>query len=312
MNRGLGKGLQSLIPDRGAKSSSLSKIPKSKSKAFDWMGERKESIFNIEVDKIKPNPNQPRRELSDMGLKELSDSIKEHGVLQPLIVTKVEKTSERGRKVGYELVAGERRWRAAKMAGLPHVPVIIRGRSEEKERLEIALVENIQRENLSPYETALAFKHLQDEFGLSHIQIAQKVGKSRPTVSNFIRLLQLPEAAQQALAKGTIKESAARAILMVRPEMRENFCREVLAKKLGGPAAEIRARQLLEERKESPASGRPVGPKGKIFKDLETEIKQMTGCAVSISQRGGMGYVRIQFANQDELERITEHLKKME
>ncbi len=308
MQRGLGKGLQSLIPSKNEKQVKLSK---GKAKSFDWMGDRRESIFNIEVDKIKPNPNQPRREFSDMGLKELADSIKEHGVLQPLIVSKLEKTSDRGRQVEYELVAGERRWRAAKKAGLPHVPVIIRGQSEEKERLEIALIENIQRENLTPYETALAFKHMQDEFGLTHSQIAKKIGKARPTVSNMVRLLQLPEPAQQALAAGKMNEGTARTLLMVPAEKRADFFNEIKTKKLGIRQAENRAQEINESQKDKQPKPYGKGPKNPRFKELEAELKEKIGTPVSITNRGGLGSMRIQFANHDELERLADHLKKI-
>ncbi len=286
---------------------------KAKAKVFDWMGDRKESIFNVEVDKIKPNPNQPRREMSGIGLKELANSIKEYGVLQPLIVTKVEKTSDRGRQVEYELVAGERRWRAAKMAGLPHVPVIIRGKSEEREKLEVALIENIQRENLTAYETALAFKHMQDEFGLTHGEIGRKIGKARSTVSNMVRLLGLPEQAQRALAEGKLNEGVARTLLMVSAEAQEPFFNEIMRKKLNSRQAEARAKELVEGDKERMDKYyHRSGPKNAYFKKTEIELKQAIGAPVSITQRGGLGNLKIQFANQEELERLAEHLKKIE
>ena len=169
MTKTLGRGLQSLIPKKQSKISNL--IKNEGSEVNLGLSSKKDSIFNIEVNKIKPNPNQPRKELSQESLKELAESIKEHGVLQPLIVTKIEKSTNRGHDVEYELIAGERRWRASKMAGLPHVPVIIRGKAIADRNLEIALVENIQRENLNPIDSALAFKRLQDEFKLRHKDI---------------------------------------------------------------------------------------------------------------------------------------------
>src|SRR5512140_2396006 len=185
---GLGKGLDALIPS-------------GPSPAGDG------GALYVPVDQITPNPRQPRSGFSQESLQELADSIKEHGVLQPLIVTQDEPGSAQ-----YILVAGERRWRAAQLAGLQMVPVLLRQVTEQM-RLELALIENVQREDLTPLETAEAFQNLSQEFGLSHAEIAQRVGKSRTAVTNTIRLLKLPEAVRASLAQGQITEGHARALL---------------------------------------------------------------------------------------------------
>jgi ParB family chromosome partitioning protein len=185
--RGLGKGLDALIPG-------------------GFQTEPGGNSQFIPVDQISPNPSQPRMEMDDVGLEELANSIREHGIIQPLILTKDDGGDH------YTLIAGERRLRAAKLVGLESVPAIVRQASDQ-ERLELALIENIQRENLSPLESAHAYLKLQEEFGLTQDLVAERVGKSRVAVTNTIRLLKLPGEAQKALNEGKITEGHARAIL---------------------------------------------------------------------------------------------------
>src|SRR3989344_2660410 len=174
---GLGKGLNSLIPNEKHITPEL----------------KKDSVFYVEINKVRPNPEQPRHDFDDEGLKELSKSIRKYGILQPLLVSKVEEESNRGVNVYYQLIAGERRLRGAKLAGLPHVPVIIRDDLEEpRTNLEVALIENLQRTDLNPLEEAEAYDRLAKEFGLTQKEIAEKVAKSREVVANAIRLLVLP------------------------------------------------------------------------------------------------------------------------
>lgn len=196
---GLGKGLGSLIPE---------------GKAAMQPTASKENVFYVEVSKIEANPDQPRQDFDGDALKELSVSIRKYGVLQPLLVSKVETSSARGMDVTYRLIAGERRLRASRMAGLPHVPVIIRDDFvHDRDRLEVALIENIQREDLNPLEQAEAYQRLAKDFGLTHQEIATKVGKARESISNTIRLMALPQEIKVALRGGKIPFSAGRALL---------------------------------------------------------------------------------------------------
>lgn len=184
----------------------------------DKVGDKKlfkEAIFHVELSKIKPNPHQPRRDFDEESLKELAVSIREFGILQPLVVSKIEKETEFGSDVEYQLIAGERRWRAAKLLGLERVPVIIKNIVKDAERLEMAIVENLQRSDLNPIETARAYAKLQDVFGLTQREVASRLGKSRETVANSLRLLNLPKEIQDALAQGKINESQARLLLTI-------------------------------------------------------------------------------------------------
>jgi len=302
MTKTLGRGLQSLIPKKQSKIASLMK---NQDKSVDFGAPKKDSIFNIEVNKIKPNPFQPRKIMSKESLKELADSIKEHGVLQPLIVTKIERPTDRGQDVEYELVAGERRWRASKMVGLPHVPVIIRGRSIANKKLEIALVENIQRENLNAMDAALAFKQLQDDFGLRHRDIAEKVGKKRTTITNALRLFNLPKEAQRAISDNRISEGHGRAILLAKPSAQIAIFRDILRNNLNVRQAEEKARKVA-----LPNKPRSSGPKNIFFKKIEKDLTNTLGRRVSILKRGDINYINIQFIDQDELKKFSKYLLK--
>ncbi|MEK9184103.1 MAG: ParB/RepB/Spo0J family partition protein, partial [Patescibacteria group bacterium] len=198
------------------------------------------NVFLIEVDKIKPNPHQPRTEFNEEQLRDLAESIRQYGVLQPLVVTRNEKENPSGVVVEYELIAGERRLRASKIAGLSQVPVVIRHESDEKAKLEIAIIENLQREDLNALDRAKAFKRLTEEFKLKHHEIAARIGKSREYVSNTLRLLGLPEEVQQGLAKGEIGEGHCRAILMLDGRLEEQIqlYHEVIGKKMNVRQAE--------------------------------------------------------------------------
>ncbi|MFH1460921.1 MAG: ParB/RepB/Spo0J family partition protein [Patescibacteria group bacterium] len=304
MTQSLGKGLQSLIPKKESK---ITGLIKDLDKSNNWLKTKKEkeSIFNVETDKIVPNPNQPRKELSEESLKELASSIREHGILQPLLVTKIEKATERGQQVGYELVAGERRWRAAQMVGLPHVPVIIRD-SAADEKLELALVENIQRENLNAMELARAYKQLQGDFGLRHLDIGQKVGKSRTAITNTMRLLTLPPQVQQAMFNGQISEGHGRALLMARPQAQMPIFRTIIRNGLNVRQTEDRARKEA-----LPDKPKGVGPKNPFFKKIEKDLRESLGRRVSILKRGDSNYINIEFANQKELDKIVSQLMKI-
>ncbi len=305
MKEALGRGLQSLIPKKQEKAPKISSAVKKQPLKNNWRKSQKESIFNVEIDKIRPNPHQPRRDTNPDSLRELAVSIREHGILQPLLVTKIEKTSERGRQVEYELVAGERRWRAAKIAKLPHVPVIIKD-SAAQEKLELALVENIQRENLNPIEAALAFRQLQDEFKLKHHEIAQKVGKKRTTITNALRLLTLPTEAQEALASRKINDGHGRALLLAKPQARKALLREIINNKLSVRNAEDKARKFVKTDKPY-----ATGPKNSLFKQIEEDLRQVIGRRVSITKRKEVGSLIIEFVDQEELDKLTKHLMNL-
>lgn len=299
----LGRGLESLF---GQAQPAKNKSKKLKDRE-DKLKNKQESVFSVEIDKISPNPHQPRRSFSEKSLQELSDSIREHGILQPLIVTKVEKPTERGHDVGYELISGERRLRAAKLAGMPRAPVIIRD-SSEHQKVEMALVENLQRENLNPVDLALGFKQLQIDFGLTHKEIGNKVGKNRVTITNAIRLLALPKQIQESLSSGEISEGHARAILLAKPEARMRLFKDIIKNKLDVRQAEQRAKKLAE--KENPFA-RGKGPKNPFFKKLEKDLEQVIGRKISITQRKDLGHLKIEFNNKKDLSELVKNLKKI-
>src|SRR3989338_88880 len=194
------------------------------------------AVFWGEVEKVRPNPYQPRRDFDEAKLSELADSIRMYGVLQQLVVTRREITRDDGSLfTEYELISGERRLRASKLAGISQVPVLIRhGEENEREKLELAIIENLQREDLNPVDRARAFQRLSEEFGFKHTEIAKKVGKSREYVSNSLRLLALPEDMRKAISAGQITEGHARPILMLkdRPEEQSTLFKEIIYKKL--------------------------------------------------------------------------------
>ena len=263
------------------------------------------SIFWIEVEKIKPNPYQPRREFDQAALKDLADSIRMYGLLQPLVVTRREIIKpDGGLAVEYELISGERRLRASKIAGLPQIPAIIRaGEEDARVKLELAIIENLQREDLNSVDRAYAFQRLADEFGFKHVQIAEKMGKSREYVTNTIRLLTLPKHMITALSEGKISEGHTRPLLMLttRPEEQETLFREITAKKLNVREAEAIARGIATER---------VRKKEKL-NDPEIDLmvarlNESLGTRVFIEKREKGGKVVIDFFNQEDLHNILD------
>ena len=263
-----------------------------------------DSIFWIEVDKIKPNPFQPRRDFDEAQLKSLSDSIRQYGVLQALVVTRKEvEKADGGLGVEYELVAGERRLRAAKLAGLGQVPVLIRnGEDTDLMKLELAIIENIQREDLSPVDRARAFERLSKEFGFKHADIGKKVGKSREYVSNTLRILMLPEFILNALSEGKISEGHTRPLMMLidRPQEQETLFKEIIFKKLNVREAEGIARNIAVER------ARKVIDQELI--DIEDQFKERLGTRVRIDKREDGGRVVIDFFNKDDLRALLERI----
>lgn len=287
-NTGLGRGLGSLIPDKDAQSIPVRQTGASTSPTD------KNNILNIPLEEIALNPLQPRQQFSDDGLDELVDSIKEYGVIQPLIVTR-----EGGK---YELIAGERRLRAAKQAGLKEVPAILRDAGEQ-EKLEVALIENIQRENLNAIDLAHGYKRLIDEFNLSQEEVAKRVGKSRPTVTNVLRMLQLPEEVQLALIGGKITEGHAKYILGLPTEEKQMILfRKILNNKL----------TITDTNKEVRRMGGTKAARIKINysdKDKEFALREFFGTRVEIKRKGKGGQIIIDFFTDEELGEIVDKVK---
>jgi len=286
----LGKGLQSLIPPTKSKK-------KSRSQTSSGPAENsKDKIWHIPISELVPNSEQPRKTFGHDEMEGLVMSIKEHGILQPLTVTEKEDG-------GYELIAGERRLRASQIAGLSTVPALVRSATQQN-KLELALIENIQRENLNPIEEAFSYKRLHEEFSLSHDEIAQKVGKSRPVVSNAIRLLDLPEEIQKALIDGKINVGKARALVSLKSTKDQlSMFKSMIGK--GMTSAEVE-REVYHNQ---PASSR----KGSTRRDPNIRAQEMLledrlGTKVEITQKGAKGRITIHYHSSDELKRLIEEL----
>ena len=280
--RGLGKGLDALIPVEAAV-------------------EPTSGAQQIPIDLIKPNPSQPRMEMDDEKLAELSSSIREHGIIQPLILTKDSDQED------YILIAGERRLRAAKLAGLESVPAIVRKVSDQ-ERLELALIENIQRENLTPLESAEAYQQLNDEFGLSHDQIAEQVGKSRTAVTNTIRLLKLPEAIRRAISSAKISEGHGRALLSLNSEKAQLAAFQTIV------SHELNVRQT-EELVRKLAGEKPVVEQSKPSKDpevkeIENNLRSILGTKVTLNHGKKGGTLVIHYYSDEELETLIQRFNQ--
>ena len=268
-----------------------------------------DAIFWIEVEKISPNPYQPRREFDPVALKTLADSIRMYGVLQPLVVTRKEVFHEgSGMSVEYELISGERRLRASKLAGLAQVPALIRNGEEDAQvKLEMAIIENLQREDLNPVDRARSFERLAKEFGLKQAQIADKVGKSREYVSNSMRILSLPDEMITALEEGKISEGHTRPLLMLidRPDEQVVLFKEILTKKLTVREAESLSRRVATEK---------IRNKDKYLDpqiiELEKSFTESLGTRVRIEKGKDGGTVKIDFFSPDDLRALLEKLNK--
>lgn len=268
-----------------------------------------DSIFWIEVDRIKANPFQPRTEFNEDRLRDLADSIRQYGVLQPLVVTRKEvEREDGGLSTEYELIAGERRWRASMIAGLSQVPALIRtGDETDKLKLEIAIIENLQREDLNPVDRAAAFSKLSNEFGMKHIDIGKRVGKSREYVSNSIRIMGLPQEMLDAVVARRITEGHTKPILMLvdYPEEQVTLFKEILLKHLTVREAESIARRIAFDRVRK--KERMVDP-GII--DIEQRLTEKYGTRVKVEKRDDNGgRVTIDFFSGDDLKKILEMLE---
>lgn len=299
---GLGKGLDSLIPAASGKSKEHSekKSPEEKVKVVEKVVEKiveKPADVLIKISSIEPNREQPRKAFDEDSMLELADSIKQFGVLQPILVQKKENY--------YEIIAGERRWRAAKLAGLKEVPVIIRDFTEQ-ESVEISLIENIQRENLNPIEEAKAFKRLLDEFHLRQDEVAEKVSKSRTAVTNSMRLLKLDDRVQQMVIDEMITTGHARALLgFTRGEMQYTVAQRVFDEKLSVRETEKLVKEMLNPKKKKEKI--VDAAEQAVYSSLEEKMKGIVGSKVSINRKGkNKGKIEIEYYSQDELERIIE------
>lgn len=287
---GLGKGLDSLIPEP---KKTKSAVPKQTSQDKE---EIKDGEFIVSINKVEPNREQPRKAFEEDALYELSDSIKQFGVLQPLLVQK--------KKDYYEIIAGERRWRAAKMAGIKEIPVIVKEYSDQ-EILEIALIENIQRENLNPIEEAMAFKQLLTVYNLKQDEIAERVSKSRTAVTNSMRLLKLSEKVQQMVIDDMISTGHARALLAIdNEEQQYALAIRIFDEKLSVREIEKIIKELKNPKKKVE---KKIIENSFIYQDLEEKMKAVIGTKVSINHKGkGKGKIEIEYYSDEELERIYE------
>src|SRR3989344_432825 len=284
---GLGRGLQSLIPNKPTKL-----IPK----------EKTDNIFYIQTAKVRPNPNQPRQDFDPSALKELADSIKKYGVLQPLLVSKIELESPLGLDVSYELIAGERRLRAAKLAGLPEVPVIIKDNIDEgKMKLEVALIENLQREDLNPIEEAEAFASLASEFKLTQKEIADRVGKSRESVANGMRLLGLAPNIKEGLRARKISKTHARALLAFEDDSkRQEVFKQILAGSFAARDVEHSARDHKVNKNN--LAQQAINTR---FVDLQNNLAKNLSAPVLIRSGAAGGRIEIRFATLEDLNKIV-------
>lgn len=289
--KGLGKGLDSLIPENKS-----AKVSSSESKKTEETAELKSGQQMMKINMVEPNRDQPRRNFEEDALLELADSIKQYGVLQPLIVRK--------RNDYYEIIAGERRWRAAKMAGVKEVPVIIKEYNEQ-EILEIALIENIQRENLNPIEEAMAFKKLLEEFNLKQDEVAERVSKSRTAVTNSMRLLKLDQRVQQMIIDDMISTGHARALLAIDdPEQQYVLANKIFDEKLSVRETEKLIKEIKNPKKQKE---KKIIENAFIYEDIEDKMKQVLGTKVHVASKGkGKGKIEIEYYSDKELERMFE------
>ena len=305
---GLGKGLDSLIPDKNVKPEAEAKVsvekslknknPKTEKTDSENTHENPTGELMLNINEVEPNRGQPRKEFDEDALLELADSVRQYGILQPLIVQK--------NKGYYEIIAGERRWRAAKLAGLKEVPVIIKEYTSQQV-VEISLIENIQRENLNPIEEAMAFKRLLDEFNLKQDEVAERVSKSRTAVTNSMRLLKLDDKVQQMIIDDMISTGHARALLAIdNKEQQYSIATKIFDEKLSVRETEKLVKSLKNPKKKV--------EKEKIehvfaYNDLIDKMKNVMGTKVNINAKAnGKGKIEIEYYSEEELERIYDQI----
>ena len=300
---GLGRGLDALFPEKTVQSKpkTVKTVKEEKKVAVDTKKSSQQETSNgermMKISMIEPNREQPRKKFDEDALQQLSESIKQYGILQPLLVS--------DKKDYYEIVAGERRWRAAKMAGLKEVPVVVKEFSTQ-EIVEISLIENIQREDLNPVEEAMAYKRLIDEFHLKQDEIAERVSKSRTAVTNSMRLLKLDSRVQQMMVDEMISAGHARAILAISdPEQQYNAAMKVFDEKLSVRETEKLVKSILTPTKKKPVVSNPT--EDAIYESLEEKMKGITGTRVFIHRKkNNKGKIEIEYYSRDDLDRIID------
>ena len=299
-SRGLGRGLDALIP--GGNISVTPTASKTNKTGQESTGQA-ETV--VKITKVEPNREQPRKNFDEDALQELADSIKQFGLLQPILV------QDRGDY--YEIIAGERRWRAAKLAGLKEVPVIIKNYSNQ-EIVEISLIENIQREDLNPIEEALAYKRLLNEFNLKQDEVAERVSKSRTAVTNSMRLLKLCDGVQQMIIDDMISTGHARALIPIEdPEQQLQLAQKIFDEKLSVRDVEKLVKSILKPKKEKQEDDKSKSIQY-IYQDIEERLRDKMSRKVSITSKGknGSGKIEIEFYSNDDLERLIEFLSSMQ
>jgi len=285
--KALGRGLGALIPSRPVEPAAAAPGPGA---------QHGSGLAEVSIDHISPNPYQPRKTFNDASIEELSRSVREHGIIQPLVVTKTGDNR-------YRLIAGERRFRAAQKAGLTTVPVVIKERMTDGDVLQVALIENIQREDLNPIEEAYAYHQLHEEFGLTQEEISKRVGKERSTVANFLRLLRLPDPVKKLLAAGQLSMGHARAILAVEPAKKQ----EQLAERVVKRNLNVRQTEMLAS-ESSPKAEQPEKEKDIFTRDAEDKLTRTLRSKVEIDRKRRGGVIHVRFGSEDELIRLVEEL----
>lgn len=302
--KGLGRGLNQLIPTGDEARTKSKSTPGETTKTITKEVVKevvKEVEQKVKITQIEPNKSQPRKQFDEDALQELADSIKQYGVLEPLIVTKKGKF--------YEIIAGERRWRAARLAGVKEVPVVIREYTD-REIMEISLIENIQREDLNPIEEALAYESLINEYSLTQEEVAEKVSKNRSTIANSLRLLKLCDEVRQMIIEDKLTTGHARALIPIEDaELQTEAANIIFDNKLSVRDTEIYIKKLLSIPKESKENIVATNDLSIFYNDIESRLKDILGAKIAIkSKNNEKGKIEINYYSQDELERITEML----
>lgn len=294
--RGLGKGLDSLIPNAVGEAKTKKETKEVKPEVVESQDKGAQETI-VKITMVEPNRKQPRKNFDEDALQELSESIKQFGVIQPILV--------QDRKDHYEIIAGERRWRAAKLAGLKEVPVIIRDYSE-REIMEISLIENIQREDLNPIEEAQAYKRLLTEFNLKQDEVAERVSKSRAAVTNSIRLLKLCDKVQEMVIEDMISTGHARALLAIEnPDEQYTVAQQIFDEKLSVREVEKLVKNL--HKPEKPKKKQEDKTMEVIYQDIEEKLKAKLSTKVTVTSKGeGAGKIEIEFYNHDDLDRLLD------